>query len=587
MITNFLIKLKRHKFFPLLSAIIFIGICCVQYMAIEVSAHNLIPILRLNLLYKIVGVSTILFFNVLLLLVLKSVHITLNITNILTTVLAVADFYVYKFHGAPFHFDLIKNTATAISVIGGYDIEITFPVIVILASSVAQFVLVNLLFGKVKCNRKFSVVITAVLFVFMIVAYFIPHPIVSKSIVGWSWSEAIDIVGYTPCLVQSTQQSLKAVQKPKRYNEEIFEFVVDNIQVDDTLAETPDIILILNETLYDLNKITETGVDCFEYIDSLDNTISGYAVCPAIGGGTNKSEYELLTSNTLSLAPNITPFNTLKFENENSIAGYLKSLGYTTLVTHPAEPGNYNREKTYPEMGFEKMYFEDEYKNVEFYKDRYFETDSSVYENMFNWYEEMGESPRFIYLLTIQNHGGYMLNSADEAIVKTEKDFGEYTHNVNEFLSCMKLSDDAFEKLVEYYSNVDRDVIVCMVGDHAPDFARNIADEKYSEEDKEILLRSVPYVIWSNNIDLTKYDQKYDITGMVSLVPMLIDAAQIKPSPFYSYIAELNDEVPVLTAYGKYIADNGETYSYDDEGTEFTQNVDIYLTYCYTNMKNK
>lgn len=103
------------------------------------------------------------------------------------------------------------------------------------------------------------------------------------------------------------------VNKPEGYSLE----KVENINIEENeqqrVNQTPDVILILNETFYDLKMITDIETD-HEYmsgIKSLDNSVHGYAVVPLPGGGTNCSEYEFLTSNSLQLMPGVTPFNVL------------------------------------------------------------------------------------------------------------------------------------------------------------------------------------------------------------------------------------------------------------------------------------
>jgi len=62
----------------------------------------------------------------------------------------------------------------------------------------------------------------------------------------------------------------------------------------------PDIFLILNETFYDILLVSEIQTDK-EYMGNFydkNNAIYGHAVVPNFGRGTNKSEYELLTSNS-------------------------------------------------------------------------------------------------------------------------------------------------------------------------------------------------------------------------------------------------------------------------------------------------
>lgn len=64
----------------------------------------------------------------------------------------------------------------------------------------------------------------------------------------------------------------------------------------------------------------------FKNIHQMENLIQGQVVVPVAGGGTNKSEYELLTSNSMELmnTSSTDPFNILKLKNANSVVSILK-----------------------------------------------------------------------------------------------------------------------------------------------------------------------------------------------------------------------------------------------------------------------
>ncbi len=263
----------------------------------------------------------------------------------------------------------------------------------------------------------------------------------------------------------------------------------------------------------------------------------------------------------------------------------LKNRGYTTLATHPAPGSNYSRTKGYSGLGFDNSRFIEDYKDIQHFGSRMFATDETVYKNLINWYENMGDEPRFIYALTIQNHGGYVFNKESENTVKVKKDFEDNTSKVNEFLSCMQLSDKAFKVLVDYFKNCEREVVICMMGDHAPDFAKNVIDGKYSEREKETLLRSVPYIMWSNKKDLSKANVPQQM-GMVGVVPQLLKAAGIQLSGYYKYICTLAESVPVITAYGEYREHSGKAHTVSKD-EEYYDDVKRYFDLAYANIKEK
>ena len=240
----------------------------------------------------------------------------------------------------------------------------------------------------------------------------------------------------------------------------------------------PDIILILNESWYDFSLITEmeTNEDVSPFIDSLENCIRGYAVVPVIGGGTHSSEYELLTGNSLQLLQGITPFNTLDMEEEATVVTVLEEQGYETTAFHPAPGSSYSRSIGFPAMGFDHVFFDSDVEGLDYWMQRTsFATDMSNFALVREMYEENlshSEKPQFIYNLTIQNHGGYAQVSIAKVPLKVTnglENMDELSiYEINEYLSCVNMTDQAFKELLAYYEETDRPVIICMVGDHCP-----------------------------------------------------------------------------------------------------------------------
>lgn len=81
-----------------------------------------------------------------------------------------------------------------------------------------------------------------------------------------------------------------------------------------------------------------------------------------MGGGTNSSEYEMLSSNSLMLMPSITPFNWLNLHKANSLVSNLKDLGYATLAAHPYTNSNYRRDSAWLTLGFDETHFQDDFR---------------------------------------------------------------------------------------------------------------------------------------------------------------------------------------------------------------------------------
>lgn len=123
--------------------------------------------------------------------------------------------------------------------------------------------------------------------------------------------------------------------------------------------------------------------------------------------------------------------------------------------------------------------------------------------------------------VTMQNHGGYLyagedFNNSIELIAYQ----GHYP-KAEQFLSLIHVSDAAFQYLTEYYSKIDREVVVVYFGDHLPSLEEELYNEihggSFSAQDL-FLKYKVPYVIWAN------YDIPEEISADTSLNYMEVAA---------------------------------------------------------------
>lgn len=511
--------------------------------------------------------------------------------SILITLISIVNYYTIKFHGMPLAFSELRNFKTALNVIAGYsfDLKEISSLLAIFAVEIVMIWQIRRLTIKAGNKRKIrnilirDIGICCISFLIVYILYIAENPIVDVTL-GWSWKETYRQYGYTACTISRAVASFdNIIKEPDGYQREY----VDDIEIvkqtsDGTQEEFPDIIVILNETFYDLSLIADikTDVPYLENINSMDNAITGYANVPSVGGGTNSSEYELLTSNSLQLMPGIIPFNVIDMKGANSIVSHLKQLGYYTVGTHSEPALNYNRRNAYVDMGFDQTYFDEDFVDKTYYDNRWFESDSCLYNNLLAWMEGYDRSPHFTYLLTIQNHGEWERNEQESDIVHALNDFGEYDEKVDEFLSCISLSDLAFKDFTDKLQDLDRDVIVCMVGDHCPSFAESIVDEKYMA-DSEFLLTNTPFIIWAN------YDIEEQNIGTISmnyLMPTLLEIAGVNLSPYYRYMLDLREDVPILTSRNVYYDKDIVQYPYG-VSSDYSERINNYFYLEYNNLQ--
>ena len=72
----------------------------------------------------------------------------------------------------------------------------------------------------------------------------------------------------------------------------------------------------------------------------------------------------------------------------------------------------------------------------------------------------------------MQNHLSYNDRSFENNVFL--KDYNDEIHfDVNQYLSLVKKSDEAFEYIVNYFRNYDEPTLIMMFGDHQPNLVEN------------------------------------------------------------------------------------------------------------------
>lgn len=511
--------------------------------------------------------------------------------SILFTVLSIANYHVLLFHGSPFFAADIFSIPTAMNVASEYSLVMDDIVIRLIAMMGIELLGWFILFSKEqrskKLKRKYNAALCVLCGMLIVILFFSPFAVFEKGLFTFTWGPAVNQYGYGVCLFNSIQGIMNPYIKPEDYEPDHI-LCEDSERVNRLNGEKPkDIILILNESLADLNVYlnTQESNRVFSKLDCIEDLVSGYTTSSLIGGGTNNSEYELLTSNSMQILNVSAPFLSLNMTDANSVVSYLNRLDYTTVGMHCGTASNYNRDNAYVDMGFDIVRLGKE--SFKYYEknDHRPWLDRDNYRDMIEVYEACGEAPRFMYLLTYQNHGGYEQNEPEADTVSVGGDYGKYTDDINEFLSSVELSVDAFAELIRYFESSDREVIVMMLGDHAPAFLADMPTNRdMTSGQQEIAKRTVPYYVWSNcGIDTGVFPE---YASMIDLVPLLMKAAGMPLTGYYKAITDLNKQVPVRLSTGMYMDAEGKTGTFAPD-SPYYESMQNYYYMEYTNLTQK
>lgn len=585
-------KLLKRWINHLLTACIVLSICVMetQYSTVQ----EFFAVLEHPLLIFAVNLSIISLIYLFLMVIFRSTTVACAIICSLTMILSVTNYYTIQFHGSPLFISVLRNAQTAFKVLGSYNIKPDRNVGIIL---LLYLIVIAGLFLRQKLSSEYiletvsgcafiSIVGALIINFAMVYTLFFSPFAVFSSTLGWSWRAAVKECGYLCVAVNDLKSIVEPFTVPDGYSSSL----LDSGDVQNETGEIsnkPSIIMILNETFCDINDYTEINADS-EYISSfydIEGAQIGRAVVSSVGGGTNNSEYELLTSNSMYLLNAEAPFNYIDFTKSNdSIVRYLKSLNYESYAMHCEEATNYNRQAAYPEIGFdhivlggENFHYYSEYGNRRW-------TDSDNYKDLIQQFEKKSDGPKFIYMLTFQNHGGYEQNTDDWDLVHTKADFGELTDDINEYLTSIKQSSDAIKDLVDYFRSRNEPVIICMVGDHAPSFVNALSPRTYeSQERDEINKRTVPYMIWSNCCDTSIY-QDFDYISLIDLAPMAVKLAGLPLSSYYNQILNMHGDISAITSMGTYLTSDG-TIEHFTQDSRFADELNQYFYMEYNKLK--
>lgn len=337
--------------------------------------------------------------------------------------------------------------------------------------------------------------------------------------------------------------------------------------------EKPDVIMIMSEAFSDLEAVSEfsSSVPVMPFWDSLSgqkNCIKKTLLTSAFGGNTANAEFEVLTGMSMQFfSPGTYPYKHYIRREVPSFASLLASNGYNVYSLHPFDLSGWNRQNVMPLLGFPILEGEDVFQNPERY--RTYISDMESYDYIIRKYENMKletpDKPIFEYLMTIQNHGGYA--SAESLPYRISPVADKNYPQAEQYLSLLRLSDDALARLIAYFEKVDHPTVIILYGDHQPNLCDGFQDYLALEADdsgkKNVTNRyKTQLLVWAN-YDISGSElagMQEDIISNNYVTAFLSDIIGIERTPFQAFEIEMHKKIPALNAY-YVITSDGTVYN--------------------------
>ena len=563
------IELKGRWTIPV--SLLFTAFCGVFLLHIAINGAPLQPLAFLNNLCL----------SLALLLILLTIAGNLKAASLIwlgfCAAFGLLDALVFQFRGNQILLSDVLSIGTALSVAGSYKPVLETPMLMLAATGAAALVLTartRFSFpGFRKIRSRLICLVLAVVSAALPVSQ-------SKNDEPYIWQK---MGAKVPGILVEFAMELRTlnVQRPEGYSTEGAEELASAYVEAETAStgEKPNVVVVMMESMSDLRVLGDfqTSQEVTPFLDEfMPSTRRGMAISSVFGGNTANSEWEFLTGNTMAFLPEgSVAYRQFVKNRANSLVEVMKNNGYYCAALHPYGADGWDRSRIYPMMGFDETTFIDDtewggtvrkYVSDDAFVDKVLETLNS---------RESAEQPLFLFGISMQNHGGYS-ESGFEADVQTVGLKGTY-RDVNQYLSLMKLTDAALEKLVEGLKQIDEPVVLLVFGDHQPSLQTGFYEEIGNPS--EVQLHMVPFLIWKN------YEQEAEelpLTSINYLSTLLMESAGLEKPAYYRFLSEAMQVVPCLSGAG--IVENGQYRRISDATGEAAEVLRDYEWLQYANL---
>ena len=514
------------------------------------------------------------------------------VCHLLAGLWGAANYFVAAFRGTPILPWDLTALGTAAAVAGSYDLTPTLRMLAALALLVAgAFLLRRQLGWRFRrwgnlALRAASGITAAALALAVSGPYLLDELGVKTDV--WDPSASYRTGGALAVFLQNTR--FMEVEQPDDVSVEDLERLVDSLP-DDTAPlpaadEVPNVIAIMNESWADFEEwgnlsLSESVVD---YIAGLDNAVWGHTYTSVFGAGTSASEFEFLTGNSMAFLPSGSiPYQQYILGPSDSLASLMKENGYRTLAIHPGERSSWQRDQAYPRLGFDDFKCADDL-DVPVSEEHGYISDETSFDQVIWEYEHKAPGEKlFVFNVTIQNHGSYTVADYPAEVTLTDCP-GRYPM-AEQYLTLANKSDEAFQKLVEYFSACEEPTVIVMFGDHQPSVEQEFLDMAYGLTQDGMTMEQymgkyrTPFVLWAN---YPLPETTIPDTSLNFLAQYLVRAAGIAPTTYGRYLWDLHQTIPALTFVG-YTDAEGNAYSHL-ETNDFTALIRQYQAMQYNNL---
>ena len=235
----------------------------------------------------------------------------------------------------------------------------------------------------------------------------------------------------------------------------------------------PDIVIVQSESFFDAARLR--GIEPNQVLPEFRRLAArsrhGELQVPAYGGGTIRTEFEVLSGLAMRYFPSVQyPYFLLTARPLPSLASVLHAQGYRTLAVHPHLRGFWNRASALANLGF------DAFQGIEAFPDArrvgYYVSDDALVDHLLDELER-ARQPLFLFAISMENHGPYSgyPNADPQRLAAQPLPPGldaEASERLRGYLYHLENADRALGRLADALSRRPRRSLLLFYGDHLP-----------------------------------------------------------------------------------------------------------------------
>lgn len=238
-------------------------------------------------------------------------------------------------------------------------------------------------------------------------------------------------------------------------------------------GELPDIVVVQSESLFDPSIMR--GYEHSNFAPNLRRLagqgISGRLHVPTFGGGTIRTEFEVLTGLSLRYFDNLQfPYLQMSHKALPSLVRTLASHGYTTTALHGNDPAFWNRITAFKSLGFDRFVSQSAFPAGAAMDGKYM-ADSAMTDEIMVQLKDTGP-PQFLFAISIEAHGPYDVEPAHaaerDAIPVPDGIGGKDKRELQTYLYHLQHADAELGRMVKLLAQRKRPSLVLFYGDHLP-----------------------------------------------------------------------------------------------------------------------